>query len=432
MRKIKGLRWYMIALVTVGTVLGYLTRNAIAVAAPTLQDQLHISTQQYSYIVAAYSACYTVMQPVAGYILDMLGTKVGYAVFAILWALTCMATALASSWGGLAIARGAVGMAEAAMIPAGLKATSEWFPAKERSIAVGYFNVGSSIGGMIAPPLVVWAIVVHSWEMAFVIVGALSLIWALSWLVLYKHPKNQDKLSDEERAYILEGQEAQHQVSNAKKMSAWQIVRNRQFWGIAIPRFLAEPAWGTFNAWIPLFMFKAYGFNLKEIAMFAWMPMLFADLGCILGGYLPPLFQRLFGVNLIVSRKLVVTMGGCLMIGPGLIGLFASPYVAIGLLCIGGFAHQSLSGALITLSSDVFGRNEVATANGLTGGAAWTASTLFALVVGALADTIGFSPLFAVLSVFDLLAVVAVWSILQNRPVVEMLQDSQPLKPAHG
>ncbi|CNK40816.1 MFS transporter [Yersinia mollaretii] len=429
-RKIKGLRWYMIALVTVGTILGYLTRNAIAVAAPTLQEQLHITTQQYSYIIAAYSAAYTLMQPVAGYVLDVMGTKVGYAMFAIMWAIFCMSTALASSWGGLAIARGAVGMAEAAMIPAGLKASSEWFPAKERSIAVGYFNVGSSIGGMIAPPLVVWAIVMHSWQMAFIITGVLSLIWAIAWLILYKHPKDQKKLTDEEREYILSGQEAQHSTANAKKMSALQIIRNRQFWGIAIPRFLAEPAWGTFNAWIPLFMFKAYGFNLKEIAMFAWMPMLFADLGCILGGYLPPLFQKHFKVNLIVSRKLVVTMGGLLMIAPGTIGLFTSPYAAIALLCVGGFAHQSLSGALITLSSDVFGRNEVATANGLTGMAAWTASTMFALVVGALADTMGFSPLFAALAVFDVLAVVVIWTVLQNRPAAEPAIDPIQQSPA--
>ncbi|QLK59714.1 MFS transporter [Enterobacteriaceae bacterium Kacie_13] len=428
MGKIKGLRWYMIGLVTVGTVLGYLTRNAIAAAAPTLMSQLNISTQQYSYIIAAYSACYTLMQPVAGYVLDVMGTKVGYAMFAIMWAIFCMATALASSWGGLAIARGAVGMAEAAMIPAGLKASSEWFPAKERSIAVGYFNVGSSIGGMIAPPLVVWCIIMHSWQLAFVITGALSMIWAISWLVLYKHPKDQKKLSDGERDYILEGQEAQHQTTNGKKMSAWEILRNRQFWGIALPRFLAEPAWGTFNAWIPLFMFKVYGFNLKEIAMFAWMPMLFADLGCILGGYLPPFFQKHFKVNLIVSRKMVVTMGAVLMIGPGMIGLFTSPYAAIALLCVGGFAHQSLSGALITLSSDVFGRNEVATANGLTGMAAWTASTLFALVVGALADTIGFSPLFAALAVFDLLGAIIIWTVLQNRSAVEPVPA--PLKTA--
>ncbi|MCW2481051.1 MFS transporter [Candidatus Symbiopectobacterium sp. NZEC135] len=424
MRKIKGLRWYMIGLVTIGTVLGYLTRNAIAVAAPTLQDQLHITTQQYSYIIAAYSACYTVMQPIAGYVLDLLGTKVGYAMFAILWAIFCASTAMANSWQGLALSRGLVGMAEAAMIPAGLKASSEWFPAKERSVAVGYFNVGSSIGAMIAPPLVVWAIVMHSWEMAFIITGVLSLVWALCWLAFYKHPKDQKKLTDEERDYILSGQESQHQAGNGKKMSAWQIVRNRQFWGIALPRFLAEPAWGTINAWIPLFMFKVYGFNLKEIAMFAWLPMLFADLGCVLGGYMPMLFQKYFKVNLIVSRKMVVTLGAVLMIGPGIIGLFTSPYIAIALLCVGGFAHQSLSGALITLSSDVFGRNEVATANGLTGGAGWLASTLFALVVGALADTIGFGPLFAVLAAFDVLGAILIWVILQDRPAVQAEQPA--------
>lgn len=246
----------------------------------------------------------------------------------------------------------------------------------------------------------------------------------MAWLIFYKHPRDQKHLTDEERDYIINGQEAQHQVSTAKKMSVGQILRNRQFWGIALPRFLAEPAWGTFNAWIPLFMFKVYGFNLKEIAMFAWMPMLFADLGCILGGYLPPLFQRWFGVNLIVSRKMVVTLGAVLMIGPGMIGLFTNPYVAIMLLCIGGFAHQALSGALITLSSDVFGRNEVATANGLTGMSAWLASTLFALVVGALADTIGFSPLFAVLAVFDLLGALVIWTVLQNKPAIEVAQET--------
>ncbi|VEC49154.1 d-galactonate transporter [Klebsiella aerogenes] len=191
MRKIKGLRWYMIALVTLGTVLGYLTRNTVAAAAPTLMEELHISTQQYSYIIAAYSAAYTVMQPVAGYVLDILGTKIGYAFFAIAWAVFCGSTALAGSWGGLALARGAVGAAEAAMIPAGLKASSEWFPAKERSIAVGYFNVGSSIGAMIAPPLVVWAIVMHSWQMAFIISGVLSFAWAIAWLIFYKHPRDQ-------------------------------------------------------------------------------------------------------------------------------------------------------------------------------------------------------------------------------------------------
>ena len=352
-----------------------------------------LTTQQYSYVVAAYSACYTIMQPIAGYILDLLGTRMGYAVFAILWSVFCVSTAFSGSWIGLAFARGAVGATEAAMIPAGLKATSEWFPAKERSIAVGWFNLGSSVGAMIAPPLVAWAIWFHSWQWAFILCGLLSFIWGIFWLILYRHPTKQKRLSEEERKYILSGQEASHQTSNNEKLPTSKILTSRRFWGIALPRFLAEPAWGTFNAWIP---------------------MLFADVGCVLGGYMSPFFQKHFKVSLINSRKMVVTVGGILMIAPGLIGLFSSPYVAIFLFCIGGFAHQALSGALITLSSDVFGRNEVATANGFTGMAAWLASTIFALIVGALADTVGFSPLFVILSCLDLLAALAVWTILKE------------------
>nr|WP_296208208.1 MFS transporter [Gilliamella sp.] len=185
-KTIKNLRWYMIALVTIGTILGYLTRNSIAVAAPVLNDVMGLTTQQYSYVVAAYSACYTIMQPVAGYVLDLLGTRIGYAVFALLWSIFCISTAFSGSWIGLAVTRGAVGASEAAMIPAGLKATSEWFPAKERSIAVGWFNLGSSVGAMIAPPLVAAAIWLHSWQLAFIICGILSFIWGLFWFVLYR------------------------------------------------------------------------------------------------------------------------------------------------------------------------------------------------------------------------------------------------------
>ncbi len=418
MRKISGMRWYMISLVTLGTILCYLTRNTISAAAPTLQTELHISTQQYSYIIAIFSACYTVAQPIVGYVLDTLGTRVGYALFAVLWALFCILASTTHGWIGLAACRGAGGLAESAMIPAGLKASSEWFPAKERSIAVGYFNLGSSVGAIFAPPLVAWAIMYHSWRLAFILVGIFSLVWAVLWYAVYRHPTRQKHLGDAEREYILAGQHHEAGAAALKKVKVGELLRLRKFWAIAVPRFLAEPAWGTFNAWIPLFMVKAYGFNLKQIALFAWMPMLFADLGCVLGGYMPVFFQRVFGVNLIVSRKLVVTVGAILMIAPGMIGLFGNPFVAIALLCIGGFAHQSLSGALITLSSDVFRSEEVATANGFTGMAAWLASSLFALVVGALADTIGFSPLFVVLSIFDLVGAVMLWILLKNNEAV--------------
>jgi ACS family hexuronate transporter-like MFS transporter len=387
MRKIKGLRWYMIALVTLGTVLGYLTRNTVAAAAPTLMEELHISTQQYSYIIAAYSAAYTIMQPVAGYVLDILGTKIGYAFFAIAWAVFCALAAAGAVGAGARCGR----CGRSRDDPGRPEGQLRVVPGKRafycrRLLQRGFFywRDDCAAAGGVGYRHAQLADGVHYLRRTELRLGN-------GVAGFLQTPARSEKLSEEERDYIIGGQEAQHQTNNGKKCRLAD-PGTRQFWGIALPRFLAEPAWGTFNAWIPLFMFKVYGFNLKEIAMFAWMPMLFADLGCIVGGYLPPLFQRWFGVNLIVSRKMVVTMGALLMIGPGMIGLFTSPYVAIALLCIGGFAHQSLSGALITLSSDVFGRNEVATANGLTGMAAWTASTMFALVVGALADTIGFQP----------------------------------------
>lgn len=421
MRKTGHMRWFMLSLVMIGTILCYLTRNTIAAAAPTLQNELHISTQQYSYIIAAFSACYTIAQPVAGYVLDTLGTKVGYAIFGVMWGIFCIGASFATGWKGLAMFRGLGGLAESAMIPAGLKSVTEWFPNHERSVAVGYFNVGSSIGAVFAPPVVAWAIFTKNWELAFVLVGIMSILWALGWFLVYKRPSEAKSITAEEYQYITSGQPKK---SNVEKVRIGRLLKQRKFWGIALPRFLAEPAWGTFNAWIPLFMVHAYGFNLKDIAMFAWIPMVFADFGCILGGYMPGMFQKFFGANVIASRKLVVTLGAALMILPGMVGLFSNPMVAIGLLCVGGFAHQSLSGALITLSSDMFDANEVATANGFTGMAAWTASTLFALVVGALADTVGFSPLFAVLSIFDVVGAIILWILLkspkeEDKPLIE-------------
>jgi len=411
MRKTGHKRWFMLSLVTLGTILCYLTRNTISAAAPTLQSDLHITTQQYSYIIATFSACYTIAQPIAGYLLDTLGTKVGYTIFGLMWGVVCIGASFTTGWKGLAMFRGLGGFAESAMIPAGLKSVTEWFPDTERSVAVGYFNVGSSIGAVIAPPLVAWAIYIRDWRLAFIIVGIFSVLWAAGWYFTYNRPSKTKSLSKEEYLYITGGQPEKPKV---EKVRIGHLLKQRKFWGIALPRFLAEPAWGTFNAWIPLFMVHTYGFNLKDIAMFAWIPMLFADFGCIIGGYLPGMFQKTFGVNIVVSRKLVVTLGAALMILPGMVGLFGSPMVAIALLCVGGFAHQSLSGALITLSSDMFDSNEVATANGFTGMAAWTASTMFALVVGALADTVGFSPLFAVLSVFDVIGAIVLWVLLKS------------------
>lgn len=417
MRKFRGMRWWMVGMVTAGLIVNYLARNTLSVAAPSMMHELDISTQQYSYIVVAWQICYSLMQPVAGYVLDSLGTKLGFALFALAWSLACAAAALASGWQSLAFARGVLGLAESAGIPAGVKATTEWFPAKERSIAIGWFNIGSSIGALCAPPLVVWALLHGNWKWAFVIVGVLGFAWTALWLLFYKHPKDQPLLSDAERDFILSGQETKYDDRRDKKSSWIQLVRDRNFWALAIPRFLSEPAWQTFNAWIPLYMATERHMNLKEIAMFAWLPFLAADIGCVLGGYLSPFFHKYAKVSLLTSRKMVVAVGALCMIGPGSMGLVASPYAAIALLCVGGFAHQTLSGALYSITSDVFGKRDVATATGLVGMSGYFGATVFTLLFGVLVTQVGYDPLFMLLALFDLIAAVVVALMVRERHV---------------
>lgn len=248
--KIKGIRWWMVGLVMAGLVVNYLARNTLSVAAPTLMKDLNMTTQQYANVVVAWQLCYAFMQPVAGYLLDTLGTKIGFAGFAVAWSLACAAAAWSTGWQSLAFFRGLLGLTEAADIPAGVKSVSEWFPARERSVAIGWFNIGASFGALLAPPLVVWALLHGKWEWAFLAVGALGIVW----LLLYEHPKDHPRLSDTEREYIVSGQEAHYAQAGDTRRRWTEIIRSRDFWSIGIPRILSEPAWQTFNAWIPLYM----------------------------------------------------------------------------------------------------------------------------------------------------------------------------------
>jgi len=331
---------------------------------------------------------------------------------------------LASGWQGLAFVRGLLGLTEAAGLPAAVKATTEWFPAKERSVAIGWFNIGSSIGAVLAPPLVVWAILHSGWELAFLIVGGLGVAWTFLWMVLYKHPRNQKLLGDEEREYILSGQEDHFKDPATKKGSWKKIIGSRNFYAIASARILSEPAWQTFNAWIPLYLMTERHMNIKEIAMFAWLPFLAADLGCVLGGYLSPFFHKYCKVSLFTSRKMVLVFGASCMIGPACIGLVESPYTAILLLCIGGFAHQTLSGALYSITSDSFSKDQVATATGMGGMCGYLGAAVFTLVFGILVTQIGYSPLFVVLAAFDIVAAVLVWKVARE------VRSESPVRPA--
>lgn len=397
---IRGLRWWIVGLVCLGTIANYLARNSLAVLAPQLKSSLHFTTQQYSYVVAAFQVAYTVMQPVCGFIIDRLGLRLSFALFAIVWSITGALHGLAGGWPSLAAFRGLLGLSEASAIPAGVKAVAEWFPGKERSVAIGYFNAGTSLGSMIAPPIVVWLVLHYNWHVAFAATGGVGIFWATAWWLLYRAPADHPALGPAERDYILAGRPA---IKATTRVPAREIVKQRGFWGIAISRFLAEPAWQTFSFWVPLYLVTERHMDLKGIALFAWLPFLAADFGSILGGYLSPLLMRWFGFGLVASRVAGVCLAAVIMLAPGCVGLARTPSVAIGLLCFGGFAHQMISALLNTLTIDVFAEGEVATANGLTGMASWTGGLLFSLLVGALAERVGYGPLFACLGVFDLI-----------------------------
>jgi len=405
----------MIGLIMLGSIVNYLTRSTLAVAAPSLLHDLHITEKQYSWIVGAFQG--TIMiQPVAGYVLDMAGLKTGLAVFVLAWALTNMAHALAHSWQALAGLRGLLGFAEGSANPAGMKATAEWFPAKERGLAGGVYNIGASVGSMLAPPLVAWAILAYDWRMAFVITGALGLIWVVLWMLFYQPPEKHRALSESERDYIAAGQE-KHLQSDGSRPSFRRIIRQRNFWGIALPRFLADPTWGTLTFWLPLYLSSVRHFNLKQIALFAWMPFLAADFGCLFGGMIAMMLQKRGGLSVVNSRRCAFSVGALMMLGVGFAGFVSSPYAAIALLSLAGFAHQTLSVTVITMASDLFRKNEVATAAGMAGMFGNAGLLIFSLLIGGLVASVGYAPFFVCLGLFDVVGAVILWTLVRERGI---------------
>ena len=410
-RTIRALRWWMIGLVMLGAIINYLTRSTLAVAAPTLLQDLQITAREYSWIVSTFQFA-IMLQPVCGYVLDVLGLKAGLAIFATAWSVISMAHGLATSWQAFAVLRGLLGFAEGSANPAGMKATAEWFPARERGYAGGVYNIGASAGSMLAPPLVAWAILAYNWQMAFVITGSFGLVWVVLWLLFYQSPDRHPALSDEERRHIASGQET-HLRDDGQRPSISRIARQRNFWGIALPRFLADPTWGTLTFWVPLYLSQVRGFDLKQIALFAWMPFLAADAGCLFGGVIVSALQKR-GVSLIDARKWAFTVGAVLMMGMAFVGVVESPYAAIALLSLGGFAHQTLSVTVITMSSDLFRRSEVATVAGMAGTFGNAGLLIFTILIGGLVATIGYTPFFVGLAVLDLVGAAVLWTIVRD------------------
>ena len=410
MRSWQGLRWKMLALMFAGTVVIYVDRNVLGVLAPILKTELKFITEQYSYVVSAFQLVYSFAQPFAGFLTDLIGPRVGYAVAALVWGAAAALHGLATGWISMAGFRALLGFSEAVAIPTGTKMSTVWFPSRERSIATGWFNSGSSIGSMITPPLVIWIAATWGWRRAFLLTGGLGVLLAFVWYWLYRDPEAHPGLSAEERDYIYRGREVEKARPDVRA-----VFTKPKFIGILIARFLTEPAWQTFGFWIPLYMVSVRGMDIKQFALFAWLPFLASDIGCLFGGYLAPSLHKRLRLNLVNARLTTISIGALCMIGPALISFVADPIVAILCFSLGGFAHQMLSSMMYALMGDVFEEKDVGTATGVAGMFGYLGGALFTLVVGQLANSIGYEPLFALLFLFDIAAAAALWAFIGVR-----------------
>lgn len=411
MRRFTNIRWTIIGLFVVAMVINYLARSVLGVAAPAIMAEQHISAAEYSWITGAFQIG-IMFQPLAGYVLDVVGLKIGFTLFVAIWSLITMAHGLATGWMGFAGLRGALGLVEGSAQPAGMKLVAEWFPARERGVAGGIYQIGASFGAVFAPPLVAWAVLNHSWRAAFFVAGGLGLVWVIAWLFWYAPPARHRRLSPVERTLIVEGQEASL-ATHRKRPPLGDLLRRRNLWAIAAARFLADPVWGMLSFWMPLYLVQVRHFDLGQIAMFAWLPFLAADLGCLFGPIVVAWLQRR-GVDLIDARRGAFTVGAVLMTGMMFVGTVTSPIAAIALLCLGGFAHQTLSVTVITLSSDLFPQDQVATATGMSGTAANLGVLIFTLVLGSMVAEVGYQPFFILLGLLDLVGAALLWVLIRK------------------
>ncbi|RIV86126.1 MFS transporter [Aurantiacibacter xanthus] len=392
-------------------IINYLSRSIMGVAAPSIMDEQGISNEQYGWITGAFQVG-VMLQPLAGQFLDTYGLRIGFAICAMAWSMLTIGHAFVSGWFGFAALRGLLGLAEGSAQPAGQKLVAEWFPARERGTASGIYNIGASFGAVFAPPLVAAAAWMGGWQWAFVVAGVCGLIWAVLWFRVYAAPAEHPTISEEEREHIAAGQEAALSAS-VEKAPFWHLLKRRNLWGIALPRLLADPVWGMLSFWMPLYLAREHGFKLEQIALVAWLPFLAADLGCLAGPALALRLQKM-GIDLINARRTVFTIGALMMTCMAAVGMTSNPYVVVGLLCLGGFAHQTLSVSVLTMASDLFRRNEVATAAGFAGLAANLGVLIFSLSLGGLVDSVGYGPFFILLGVLDLFGAAILWIVVRK------------------
>jgi len=429
--QLKGLRWWVIALIAIATVINYIDRSALSVLWPDIVEDLFPDEsalerkQIYANISIVFILSYAFGQAIFGKIFDWVGTRLGFVLSIGVWSLATAAHAFAQGMLSFSIFRAILGVAEAGNWPGAAKSNADWFPTKERALAQGIFNSGAAIGGIIAIPLIAYMTVYFSWQMVFVVIGLVGLLWLIPWIILVKAPpKSHPWITDEEREYILTGQrntDASDDVEEEEySPSTGELLSRKESWGVIIASAAIDPIWWLFVFWIPIYLNEVYAMDVKSIGIYGWVPYVGAMVGAWFGGLLAQ--NRLkAGWDVNKTRKLTITLG-CLIMLPALLAMASpgGPTTAVMIMAVILFGFQTAIGNVQTLPSDLYGKKAVGTLAGLSGMAAKLGALGLTALVPILTADGNYTPAFVIGASLAVIAMAAIWILI---PKVE------PLKP---
>jgi len=368
------LRWWVVGLVALAAVINYIDRGALGVLWPDIKAEFGFSNQDYANIFTVFVLAYAFGQTIFGKLFDWLGTRIGFVLSIGVWSLATALHALGGSALSFAIFRGILGVAEAGNWPGASKANAEWFPVKERAFAQGIFNSGAAIGGIVSPPLLALLAAFLGWKAIFIVIGLIGLLWLIPWLIIYKSsPEDHPWLDPKEREYILSGQLVKTDEGGEEtnyNPSTGEMLSRKETWGAILPAMFIDPIWWLFVAWIPIYLIDSFGFNVKELGLYAWVPFVGAMFGAWFGGLLA---QNLLGKGWTVNktRKFVITLGAAIMI-PALLAMSvaSTPLLAVLIMALILFGFQTSIGNVQTLPSDLYNKKAVGSLAGYAGTAA--------------------------------------------------------------
>jgi MFS transporter, ACS family, hexuronate transporter len=373
-------RWIICAVLLLGVMKNYMDRQVIGVLKTTLQHDLGWSEIDYGNLVFAFQAAYAIGIVLIGRFIDRVGTRLGYALAVVFWSLASMAHGAATSFNGFLVARFALGLGESAVFPASLKAVAEWFPQKERALATGIFNAGSNLGAIITPLVVPWIVVHWGWRAAFLLLGGLGFLWLAVWLAVYRRPQEHPSCSAAELEYI-----GNDPVSAQPSLHWLELLGRRQTWAFLLAKFITDPVWWFYLFWIPDFLQREHGLALLHIGLPILVIYIIADAGSVAGGWLSSAFIR-HGRTVNASRKLAMLACAVSVVPVVFVPKVASMWGAVLIIGIAAAAHQGFSCNLMTLPSDMFPQNGVASVAGIGGTAGAIGGMMIAKLVAYLLE----------------------------------------------